>query len=360
MNRILITGIEGYIGRALCHFLNSKHTYFVSGIDNGLRQKNVSLIGGTSLMELSPIDCHHHFDICDYDALKERIVDFEPTTIIHLAEQPSAPFSFISPYQSTYTQYNNVVGTLNVLWAIKETNPNIHLIKLGTAGMYVDWLYKDVTIPESPRITVNYQNKDWEIPTPRYAGSWYHMSKFFDSYNIDYACRIWGLRATDINQGIVYGHMYGTRFDYDQYFGTVINRFMAQALAKTPLTVYGTGHQMRGFINLKNSLEAIELIANNPPVEGEYRIVHQLTQTCTINDLATMIAQITGIGINHISNPRAELPENKFVFEAKYLKDLGLQAVPLREGLEELWHIVKLDSRGKVYTNVIQPTTQWR
>ena len=356
MKRIMILGMEGYIGRALNPFLNERG-YYVSGVDNGLRQKNVLLVGSDSLFELPAIDCHH-LDICDYDALHQRISDYEPDTIVHLAEQPSAPFSFLNPYQSTYTQYNNVVGTLNILWAIKDINPDIHLIKLGTAGLYPDWLYKDVIIPESSRITVKYQNKDWTIPAPRYAGSWYHMSKLHDSNNIDYACRIWGLRATDINQGIVYGHRYNTRFDYDQYFGTVLNRFVVQAFFKIPLTVHGTGNQQRGFIHLQNSLEAIELIAKNPPSKGEYRIVHQLTDVHTINELATLVTKVWAGSINHIPNPRAELPENKFTFEAKFLKDLGLKPVDMESELRSLFAKIKEKSHD-IKRDAVHPTTKW-
>src|SRR5208282_2759845 len=124
--------------------------------DNGLRQNNVVLIGSDSLFPIEDIQCSH-FDITDYDKLKNRMIEFEPDVVVHLAEQPSAPFSHINAYQATYTQYNNVVGTLNILWAIKEINPKIHLIKLGTAGEYSDWLYKDIVVPERSRINVNYQ-----------------------------------------------------------------------------------------------------------------------------------------------------------------------------------------------------------
>lgn len=709
-DRIMILGMEGYIGRALCSYLNrgGGKTYYVTGVDNGLRQNNVALIGSDSLFDMELMDCLH-FDITDYDRLKSRIIEFEPDVIVHLAEQPSAPFSQLNAYQATYTQYNNVVGTLNVLWAIKETNPNIHFIKLGTAGMYSDWLYKDIIIPERSRIVVNYQEKEWEIPTPRYGGSFYHLcyddkteiltrggwklfkdlsdneevttlnqftqkleyqntirnysfdfegemfiqknrrldvsvtpnhklfvsqsrkngvlnspklveakklfrkftnylvsaeydgeereyfelpecersvnksskrillpsrrirmddwlyflgwyisegsvdnesgvgkynrkayrvalstnyrkdlakkafigigyedshdngqqiiksdkqlavwlrrlgksldkyiptefknlsvrqgrilldslidgdgtkngrgwvyftsskkladdvqelaikcglsaniscldrigkinwvkhkeyrvfisptktvqvnqnknkednhyeyyrgkvyccevpngvilvrksgkpyfagnSKLYDSFNIDYACRIWGLRASDLNQGVVYGYVYGTRFDYDSYFGTIINRFIVQAAKKIPLTVYGAGNQQRGFIHLQNSLQAIEIIIQHPPVEGEYRIIHQLTKVHSINEIANMVKKVSGCAISHIKDPRVEMENNKFTFEAKFLKDFGLVEKPMEPEIDSLYRKV-LSCVGRIKEEVIQPTTLWR
>jgi len=252
-------------------FLEEKG-YEVAGLDNNLRKRNVESVGGKSLTKVEKHPNTMAHDISK-DALATKILvkDLQPDAIVHLAEQPSAPFSMISAQRAAETQRNNVVGTMNVLWAIREVNPEIHLIKLGTAGEYSDWIWDKRQIPESPRVKID----GWEIPTPRYAGSFYHFSKLFDSFNIDYACRIWGLRATDINQGVVYGHLPGTRLDIDEWFGTVVNRFCAQAVAGIPLTVYGSGGQERGFISIRNVMEAIELVIENPP-EGYY-IIHQLT-----------------------------------------------------------------------------------
>jgi UDP-sulfoquinovose synthase len=358
MTKVLVLGSEGFIGRALTSYLKDKG-FEVRGIDNGMRHRNVCLIGGASLFPLGRISCTAHFDITDYDMLKAFVEDFHPDAIVHLAEQPSAPFSMLNAKQASHTQFNNVVGTMNVLWAIREVDPKIHLIKLGTEGEFPDWLYKDVSVPESPRVTVQYQGKDWEIPTPRYAGSFYHFSKVFDSLNIDYVCRIWGLRATDLNQGIVYGHLRDTRFDYDYYFGTVVHRFVAQAHAGIPLTVYGTGGQTRAFIHLQNSLEAIEGFINHPADEGEFRTVHQMTKTYSVNQVAEMVKNVSGCSINYIPNPRAEMPENHFTFEANKLKDLGLSLQPMDKEIESLYDKMK---RNGVYVRpeVVQPKTFWK
>lgn len=346
--RILILGADGFIGNVLYRHLDGE----VLGVDNGARKRMVKEIGGESLTEIHKNETIK-LDITDYKAIKEIIDSFKPDAIVHLAEQPSAPYSMIDAEHTAYTQWNNLVGTTNILWAIKGTD--IHLIKLGTAGEYPDWLYTGIKVPESERITVKYQGKDWEIPTPRYAGSFYHFSKMFDSYNIDYACKIWGLNVTDLNQGVIFGHMDGTRLDYDSFFGTVFNRFAVQASAGIPLTVYGEGGQERGYIHIKNALEAIELAVKNP-AKG-YRIIHQLTQTHKVMDIAKMFQEATGCEIKSIPNPRAELPANEIEFEAKKLREMGLTTIPMQK---EVPNILKAVEGKKVNKDVILPTTQWQ
>ena len=287
------------------------------------------------------------------------IREFQPDAIVHLAEQPSAPYSMRGQKEATFTQQNNIIGTLNVIHAIKEINPKIHLIKLGTAGEYPDWLYPDMVIPEGSRIKVNYgEYKNWEIPTPRYAGSWYHFSKLHDSNNIDYACRIWGIRATDLNQAPVYGHLYDTRFDIDECFGTVVNRFVAQAVSGHPLTVYGKGGQTRGYIHIKNSMQAIELMIKNPAKQGEFRVVHQTTEEKTINQIAELVNNVRACEIEHIENPRAEQGENKFKFEAKLLKELGLKPIPMHKEIPNMLDTVS-KYRDRIDTKLFLPKTKW-
>lgn len=355
--KILILGSEGYLGRALSCWLKEKE-HMVYGIDAGFRRKWVKEIGGSSLTGERKRNESGKVDVTDFKSLKIIIDTFKPDVVVHLAEQPSAPFSQIDAEHATLTLNNNIVGTMNVLWAIKETNPDIHLIKLGTAGEYPDWLYPDMEIPEGHRLTVKYQGKDWEIPTPRYFGSWYHSTKFYGSFILDYANRIWGLRATDINQGPVYGHLYNTRWDYDQYFGTVVNRFAAQQAARIPLTVYGKGGQTRGYIHIKNSMQAIELFIKNPPKKGELHVIHQVTEEHSVNDIAQMFLNETGCKIQHLNNPRKEQGENKFVFEKKKLRNLGLKTVPMES---EISNLVKFANkyRDRIIKDVILPTTQW-
>lgn len=370
--KVLILGAEGYIGTALSIHLDPKQ-YEVLGIDNNLRERNVQSIGGESLMTKSRM-LSKGIDIAkDPQGLKLQIRHFQPDAIIHLAEQPSAPFSMKSQKHATDTMSNNVIGTLNLLHSIKEECPTAHLIKLGTEGEYPDWLWDGKHIPEGNRMEVWNEKKgspldtrkisehfeEWKIPTPRYAGSWYHWSKVHDSMNIDYACRIWGLRATDVNQGIVYGHMNGTRLDYDQYFGTVINRFVVQAVADMPLTIYGEGGQTRGFIALQNSVEAIKLLIDNPAEQGDFRVIHQTTDTKQVREIAEIVRGITGCKIENLPNPRTELSENSFTFDTSTLTGLGLKPYSMEDVIRDLVEKVQAQ-REKIRTDIINPTTTWK
>lgn len=349
--KVLILGSSGYIGNALMYYLESKK-FEVFGCDNGSRQ----ILAPESLTKVKPHKQTTLLDVTDYGLLKNYITNINPDVIVHLAENPSAPYSMKNAKNAGDVQNNNVVGSLNVLWAIREVNPKIQLIKLGTAGEYPDWLFDGITIPENSRVKVKYQDKDWEIPTPRYFGSFYHASKFFDSYNCDYACRIWGLNITDINQAPVYGWTDGTRFDYDEEFGTVVNRFVAQALAGYPLTVYGTGGQTRGYIHLQNSLEAIELIIKNP-ADG-FRIVNQLTETKKVIEIAELVQKHTGCDIKCIDNPRAERNENEFVFQKDILDSLGLKPIYMEDSIGEFIEKIK-PYKDKIDKSLFNPKIKW-
>lgn len=359
--RILILGSEGYLGRALRRHLEEKGGYEILGVDNGARERNVNEVGSESLIPREDLSDTINFDILDHKKLKEVIEDFKPDTIVHFAEQPSAPYSMMDAEHAAYTQHNNIVGTLNLLWAIKETNPSIHLIKLGTEGEYPDWLWGDgKLVPAGPRIKVDFgDRKNWEIPTPHYAGSWYHWTKVHDSNNIDYACRIWGLKATDLNQGVVYGHRYDTRLDYDEYFGTIVHRFVTQAVAGIPLTVFGKGDQVRGFINLQNSLEAVELVANHPPKEGGFRVIHQTTKEYSVNEVANMVQELTGCEIDHIKSPRLEREECEFNFDKHDLLEMGLKPILLDRELPNLLEIAE-KYKDRIKKDVIHPKTTWK
>jgi UDP-sulfoquinovose synthase len=350
--RILILGSNGYLGNALIHYLDKKHEVY--GCDNGLRDR----LAPESLTPVKPHPQTKNIDICNYGKLRDYILEIRPEAIVHLAEIPSAPFSMKSPKDSAFTQQNNIVGSLNVLWAIKEVDPTIHLVKLGTAGEYPDWLYPpNIQVPEGARIYVGRDGAKWKIPTPRYGGSFYHMSKLHDSNNCDYANRIWGLKITDINQAPVYGHVDGTRFDYDEEFGTVVNRFVAQALAGYPLTVYGEGRQTRGYIHIKNSLEAIELVLKNPP--EDFRIIHQLTETKSINDIAELVQKHTGCQIDHIENPRAENPSNEFDFEMQWLSDNGLKPIYMKQAIAQFINEIR-PYQKKINKRLFEPKIKWK
>lgn len=361
--KYLILGSEGYIGTALAKSL-LRQGHEVKGIDNMLRRFNVEQVGSASLFERVSATQEGmellHIDISnEYKKLCAVLASYQPDTIVHLAEQPSAPFSMRGADEANRTMRNNIGGTLNVLWAMKEYSPDAHLVKLGTEGEYPDWIWDGKHIPEGNRLTVKYQGEDWEIPTPRYAGSWYHFSKVDDSAHIDYACKIWGLRATDINQGIVYGHLNETRFDYDETFGTVINRFVVQAVLGKPLTIYGTGGQTRGFIALQNSIEAIQLLSETPAERGQFRVIHQTTEARRIKEIADMVGEVAGCMVyDHVKNPRVEMAENEFTFDTQTLDNLGLKPVPMREVIAELYEKVSAHKKG-IKKSVIDPKTKW-
>jgi len=216
-------------------------------------------------------------DLRDYAFIIECLKSFVPDAIVHLGEMPSAPYSMMDLDHCVFTTTNNLVSTLNILHAMKETCPNAHLLKLGTMGEYGT---PNVDIPEG-FFTIEYRGRRETLPFPRQAGSWYHQTKVHDSNNVMFACRVWGLRSTDIMQGVVFGTRTDemgddvrlrTRFDFDQCFGTALNRFCAQAVVGVPLSLYGRGRQRRGFLPLRDSMQCLTIALENPPIDGEYRV----------------------------------------------------------------------------------------
>jgi UDP-sulfoquinovose synthase len=376
--RILILGADGYLGWALYQYFSSKG-YLVRGLDDFSRRRLVKMAGSDSLFPKGMADTLDSVCIGSGEYLKAIISGFNPTTIVHFAEQPSAPWSMRDLKACSETQTKNIASTLEVLWCMKEICPDAHLIKLGTMGEYGDWIYDGVPIPESNRIPICIYEPGKhdlpddqsfsdiiDIPTPRYTGSFYHWSKVFDSQNIDFACRIWGLRATDLNQGVVYGTRYPgmdvenrTRFDYDSYFGTVVNRFIVQAIADIPLTVYGVGGQTRGFIHISDVLRAIELVMNNPPESSEFRVVNQLTEVFSIVEIAAMVAKITKCDFASVSNPRKEKEEHTYLPVHERLKNWGLtDYTKMEDAIPEMVEDVE-KYKDRIVKEVIMPETTW-
>lgn len=345
--KILILGMDGYIGWSLA-LRQLKLGNEICGIDNFSRRKCVEEMGSWSATPILPIEkrveilrkeypnkiSFYAGDITDPQFTNNLIKNFKPDAIVHLAEQPSAPYSMIDQDHTVYTQNNNVIGTLNVLYAIKNYAPKAHLVKLGTMGEYGT---PDMDIAEG-FIEVEFRGKKATIPYPRLAGSWYHWSKVHDSNNVMFACKLWNLRSTDIMQGVVYGTRTGeitdssrlTRFDFDEVFGTVINRYCAQAVIGHPLTVYGKGGQTRGFLALEDSIQCISILLENVPQEGEYRVVNQFDQQYQVSDLANRVKRIgdkkgLGIEIQQIENPRLEKEEHYYKADHEHLKNLGFK-----------------------------------
>src|SRR5271170_2337512 len=293
--RILVLGGDGYLGWPTALHL-SRAGYEVGVADNFARRGYDLEMGVDSLVPIASLHRRverweevsgNRMDIFIGDLTEEAFVNdmvgrFRPDTIVHFAEQRSAPYSMVDRKHAVYTQVNNVVGTLNLLYAIADVDPSIHLVKLGTMGEYGT---PNIDIEEG-FIEITHRGRTDVLPYPKQPGSFYHLSKVHDSHNIMFACRVWGLRSTDLNQGIVYGQetpetdlhpVLATRFDYDGVFGTVLNRFCVQAVMGHPLSVYGAGGQTRGMLNIRDTLACVTLALVNPPERGEFRVFNQFT-----------------------------------------------------------------------------------
>ncbi len=346
--KIFIAGVDGYLGWALAQYLTIRG-HEVSGADALLRRDWVEEVHGQSALPIVSIQERlaafeqvygrsiRFFagDLLDYDFIRSCLQQMQPDAIVHLGEMPSAAYSMIDHAHAFFTQQNNVLGNMNLLWAIKEVCPDAHLVKLGTMGEYGT---PNLDIPEG-FFDVEYRGRTDRLPFPRQAGSFYHWSKVHDSNNTMYACKIWGLRSTDIMQGVVFGTRFPgmssapamrTRLDYDQCFGTAINRFCCQAVIGHPLTIYGEGHQTRGFIPLRDAMQCLTLVCENPPEAGEYRVFNQFENTYSILELAERV-QSAGkslgldVTIHHIENPRHEASRHYYQPDRQKLLDLGYE-----------------------------------
>ncbi len=381
--RTLVLGIDGYIGWALSMHL-AKRGHTVSGIDNFSRRANVESIGSQSAIPLRDMQervnafrkihgkniSFFEGDLLDYDFLEDVIKQTRPDSIIHLAEQPSAPFSMIDRSHAIYSQHNNVEGTLNVLYAMKDLVPNCHLVKLGTMGEYGT---PNIDIPEG-FFEVEYRGRKDILPFPRQPHSMYHLSKVHDTANIMFACRVWKLSSTDIMQGVVYGtrthemidDSLMTRFDFDESFGTVINRYCAEAIIGLPLTPYGEGKQRRGFIDLVDSIQCLTIAVENPAAKGEYRVFNQLDEVYSIAELAEKVVTVAkklGIDakIKNVENPRTEKAEHYYKVDHEHLKNLGFKPTRRIEETVEitLKDLMKYRDRILEKSEAILPKTKW-
>lgn len=314
---------------------------------------------------------NYYLDISkDTDELGNILKKHQIDTIIHYAEQPSAPFSMMNKENAIVTQQNNILGNLNLMFAMRENCPNAHLIKLGTMGEYGT---PNIDIEEG-WINIEHNGRKDRMLFPKRAHSIYHLSKVADSNNLEFACRVWDLRVTDLNQGVVYGDLTDemnndpvlrTSFHYDDVFGTVLNRFIVQAAVNYPLTVYGSGNQTRGYLNIKDTLQCVELAALYPAGYGEFRVFNQFTEQFTIMDLANMVKTVgdslnLSVSISTIDNPRSELEDHYYCANHSRLIDLGLKPHLLTtEVIEQILGRV-LDNMNRVDTSKLYPSTTWK
>jgi UDP-sulfoquinovose synthase len=378
--RILVLGGDGYLGWPTALHL-SRRGHEVGVVDNFARRQYDYEMGVDSLVpirhlqqrvrvweEVSGLRLDMYVgDLTDAAFVKRVVTEFEPEAVVHFAEQRSAPYSMIDQNHAVYTQVNNVAGTLNLLYAIAETNPDIHLVKLGTMGEYGT---PNIDIEEG-FIEITHRGRTDVLPYPKQPGSFYHLSKVHDSHNIMFACRIWGLRSTDLNQGIVYGQEtpetalhpdLATRFDYDGVFGTVLNRFCVQAVVGHPLTVYGSGGQIRGMLDIRDTLACVELACLNQPDKGEFRVFNQFTESFSVGQLAEMVvdAYPGHVEIDHLDDPRVEKQEHYYRAAHTKLLDLGLVPHLLNQATISSLLAVVDRHRDRVDPVAIRPTVQWR
>jgi UDP-sulfoquinovose synthase len=311
-------------------------------------------------------------DLLDADFVYQVLSEFRPDAIVHFAEQRAAPYSMIDRQHAVYTQQNNVIGTLNLMYAVGEIDPEIHLVKLGTMGEYGT---PNIDIEEG-WLEVEHNGRTDRMLYPKKPGSFYHLSKVHDSHNLEFGCRVWGLRVTDLNQGVVYGQQttqttrdsrLATRFDYDAVFGTVLNRFVIQAVLGEPLTVYGTGGQTRGLIDIRDTVECIRLAVENPADAGEFRVFNQMTETKSINQLAeTVTSEYPNwpgaqgeAAIEHVDNPRVEIYDHYYKVVHTALESLGLKPTLLSDALiDHLFDVVER-YRDRVDLAALMPTVKW-
>lgn len=380
---ILVVGGDGYLGWPQSMYL-SKQGHRVGIVDN-LARRAWDLGCGTD--SLTPIQMlpervalwknltsrvieTYIGDVLDYDFLADVMSRFSPDAIVHFGEQRSAPYSMIDREHAVRTQTNNVIGTLNLLYATKEFCPEAHLVKLGTMGEYGT---PNIDIEEG-FIEITHNGRKDVLPYPKQPGSFYHLSKVHDSHNIMFACKTWGIRSTDLNQGVVYGVKteetilhdgLATRFDYDAIWGTVLNRYCVEAAIGKPLTVYGAGGQTRGFLDIRDTLRCIELAILKPPGAGEYRVFNQFTEQFSVLDLADLVQRIGAhkglhVTVDHLPDPRVEQEHHYYLAKHTKLLDLGLVPHNLSDVLLDSIMDVVIRYRERVIEETLLPQVSWR
>ena len=396
--RVMILGMDGYLGWTLA--LKLKRLGFgVSGLDNYTRRDTVMEKGAHTIVPISRmterlntvrevLNANLNFrkiDLNDEAALREFLEEVKPESIIHYAEIPSAPYSMVDLNHAVKVQENNVLGTLKLLWIIKDVVPESNLIKLGTMGEYGTPLTGrplfEGMFPADA--IIEWDDRQWSLggeTTPRDPASFYHVSKVQDTFNILEACKYWWLRSYDVMQGVIFGvyteelaldKRLRTRYDIDEWFGTVINRFVAQAAVGIPLTIYGKGEQIRGFIALNDAMQCMLRLIISPPEPGQYDVVNQVSGLYKIRDLAETVAKVGNekfnldVKIQRLENPRVEADMHPFeVVSSKLPKIFGFSPqIKLEEEIERMFRILLEDdikNRIEMKKHSIMPVTTWQ
>ena len=382
--KILILGGDGYLGwPTSMHLANEGHEVY--SIDNLSKRKIASEHGVEPLNIIKPFNervkiwnknqknkiKHMISDLLNYKVLCEILKEFKPETIIHYAEQPSAPYSMASREKAVFTQHNNVIGNLNLLFAMKKYCPDSHLVKLGTMGEYGT---PNIDIEEG-WLNIEHNGRKDKVLYPKKPGSFYHLSKVHDSANIEFACRIWGLRCTDLNQGFVYGistkeidldyDNLSTAFHYDSIFGTIINRFITQLATERDMTVYGKGNQKRAFLNIIDTINCVKIASDNPPKSGEFRVFNQFSEFSSLNEISKRIESYATANkikskISHIKNPRIEDEDHYYNPKNTSLISLGLKPIIMdNEQIDKIYKAIK-KNQERVNLDTLSPDINWK
>ena len=381
--RVLILGGDGYLGwPTAMDFAAAGHE--VTVVDNYLRRiiaeetNSEALLSTPSLTQRAAKfkDISGHTietiigDLADPEVMMDVVKNTSPDTIIHYAEQPSAPYSMRGFPEARKTFKNNLDVTFNVIWAMLEHAPQAHMVKLGTMGEYGT---PNIDIEEG-WIDIDHKGRSGRFLFPRAAGSLYHTTKVLDTDLLWFYVRTYGLKVTDLMQGPVYGLSTDQadldpalcpNFHYDDIFGTLVNRFLVQAVAGVPLTVYGGGGQTRGYLNLRDTLQCVRLAAENPASEGELKIFNQLTETFSVNQVADKVQAVgNSMGLNvevkSIPNPRKELEEHYYNPVHSGLKELGLEPHLMTDNVVAQMLERIIEAKDRIVADRIMPRVSWK
>ncbi len=382
---VFVFGADGYIGWPLSVRLARELDDEIIGVDNLVTRKLVEEVGGASALPIgSPEQRVNAFrkeygksnlkiivgDLTDGNFVNDLVRKYKPDTVYHLAQQRSAPYSMIDRDHAAYTQINNLLTNLNLLFALRNYSPKAHVVKMGTMGEYGTPGY---TIEEG-WMNIKYKGKGYRIMIPRDPGSWYHISKVFDTYNLIFANKIWKIRATDVQQGVVYGSRtddlindeLNTRLDFDGVWGTVMNKYFAQIIAFNKILIYGTGLMKRGFLSLQDSIDCLFILGQKPADEGEYRVVNQMDEIYSTIDLAKRaekIARKYGFDPEYerVEDPRVEKQKHYYRVSHKTLKKLGFKPrYKMDHVLEQIMQDMMNNAETiRAHAEAIRPAVFW-
>ena len=382
----VIFGGDGYIGWPLAIHLGARRDDRIIIVDNLCTRKLVKSVKSDTLVPIRSMKERlsaytketgkRNITFVEADARDPKAVDriiekYKPENIVHLAQQRSAPFSMVDQEHVLYTELNNIATNLNVLFSMVRHVPDAHLLKMGSMGEYGT---PGIEITEGD-IELERKGKKARLMFPRMGGSWYHLSKIFDTYNVAMANRVYDLTATDVMQGVVFGtrvdeitnDALATRFDFDSIWGTVINKYVVQSVLLNKLLIYGKGRQTRGFLSLYDSVNCLTLLLDNPPERGKYRVVNQIDEIYDTLQLAEKVQKIGreyGIdaGMEYVENPRVEKEEHIYEVEHKILPSLGFRR---EKSMDEVIHeifdaVIQNRKRASSMKKLIYPTVYWK